>query len=210
MLKNKKIGIINCEFGNIASLINAIEFLGYNYKVLNRTNELNNISHLILPGVGSFSKAAKKIRESRWDEKIKEFISKSKPFLGICLGMQLMFESGTENGDEKGLGIFKGKCEQFSNKLSLKLPHIGFNVVNNPQTKIWKKIPDQSSFYFIHSFRITSETNIPSKNIKISKTFYGENFISFIEKNNIFGAQFHPEKSHKLGLLLLKNFIDEF
>jgi len=211
MIKNIKIGIIDCNFGNIASLINSIKFLGYDYKVINETKKLNDISHLILPGVGSFNEAAKKLRNSGWSNEIKEFVTKSKPFLGICLGMQLLFESSSENGEEQGLGLFEGKCEKFSKGLNLSLPHIGFNLVDNPKTKIWKNIPNKSPFYFVHSFRVPLNGQIKKKESKsqISKTFYGENFISFIEEKNIFGAQFHPEKSHKLGLNLIKNFAEE-
>ena len=128
--------------------------------------------------------------------------------MGICLGMQLMFESGSENGKEIGLGLFKGECEKFSDNLKINLPHIVFNLVENPRTKIWKEIPDNSPFYFVHSYRVLMNKNVNNSDAKYSKTFYGEDFISFVEKENIFGAQFHPEKSHKIGLQLLKNFLE--
>ena len=207
--KIKKIGIIDCEFGNIASLKNSIKFLDHNYQVINDKIDFDKLSHLILPGVGSFNEAAKKIKSRGLDDQINKYISKSKPFMGICLGMQLMFESSTENGKESGLGLFQGECKKFSENLSVDLPHIGFNLVENPKTKIWNEIPQSSPFYFVHSYRVSlGEKNIDN-NVKYSKTFYGENFISFIEKDNIFGAQFHPEKSHNIGLKLLKNFIEE-
>jgi imidazole glycerol-phosphate synthase subunit HisH len=209
MKKKKKIGIIDCDFGNIASLINSLKFLNLDFKVIETKIDTNDITHLILPGVGSFNKAAKKLKKSGLDHEIKEFTLKSKPFLGICLGMQLMFNSGTENGKEYGLGLFQGECNKFSNKLEVSLPHIGFNLVENNKTKIWKGIPSPSPFYFVHSYRVSpQEKNLDQ--VKLSKTFYGEDFISFIEQDNIFGAQFHPEKSHKAGLNLLKNFAEEF
>ena len=207
--KIKKIGIIDCDFGNIASLKNSIRYLDHDYKVIHDKIDLDNISHIILPGVGSYNEAAKKIKNQGLDDQINEFITRSKPFMGICLGMQLMFESGTENGKEHGLGLFQGECQKFSENLNINLPHIGFNLVDNPKTKIWKAIPQCSPFYFVHSYRILSRKQNNEKNVKCSTTFYGENFISFIEKDNIFGAQFHPEKSHKIGLRLLKNFIEE-
>ena len=119
-----------------------------------------------------------------------------------------MFETSSENGKESGLGLFKGECEKFSDNLKINLPHIGFNLVENPNTKIWKEIPYNSPFYFVHSYRVLMNENINNNTVKYSKTFYGEDFISFIEKENVFGAQFHPEKSHKIGLRLLKNFLE--
>ncbi len=204
MLK-KKIGIINCEFGNIASLVNAIKFLNHDFKIINK-GSFDDFSHLILPGVGSFHEAAIKIKKMGVDDKIKRHIEKSKPFMGICIGMQLLFERGLENGTQDGLGIFSGTCEKFPDKLNLSLPHIGFNLVENPETLIWKGINNPAPFYFVHSYRIPIYKEIENNEIKISKTNYGENFISFIEKNNIYGAQFHPEKSHNTGLSFLNNF----
>tara|TARA_B100000586_G_scaffold269753_1_gene249702 strand:+ start:7185 stop:7868 length:684 start_codon:yes stop_codon:yes gene_type:complete len=206
--KYKKIGIIDCGFGNIASLINAIKYLNCEYVIIKKPENLTNLTHLILPGVGSFNLSAKKLRNLGWINGIKDFIKFSKPFMGICLGMQLMFEDGSEHGHEKGLGLFQGRCELFSKNLNIKLPHMGFNLVNNFPSKIWQNIPKNSPFYFVHSYRVTDNDFKNSKDIKISKTFYGEKFISFIEKDKIFGAQFHPEKSHNVGLKLIENFLD--
>ncbi len=208
MTKKSKVGIIDCDFGNLASLENSIKFLNFDYQIIKDKIVSDQLTHLILPGVGSYNEAAKKIRASGLDEQIKEFTIKSKPFLGICLGMQLMFETSSENGKESGLGLFKGECEKFSDNLKINLPHIGFNLVENPNTKIWKEIPYNSPFYFVHSYRVLMNENINNNTVKYSKTFYGEDFISFIEKENVFGAQFHPEKSHKIGLRLLKNFLE--
>ena len=116
--------------------------------------------------------------------------------------------SSSENGKEIGLGLFKGKCEKFSDKLKINLPHIGFNLVENPRTKNLERNSDNSPFYFVHSYRVSMNKNVNNSDAKYSKTFYGEDFISFVEKENIFGAQFHPEKSHKIGLQLLKNFLE--
>jgi glutamine amidotransferase len=206
----KKIGIIDCEFGNIASLVNAIKYLDFQCEILNKPEKLCELTHLILPGVGSFNEAAKKLRNHGWNKAINEFVKQAKPFLGICLGMQLMFEQGSESGNEEGLGLFEGQCDQFSKKLNITIPHVGFNHVNYPSQKsiIWDGISNNSPFYFIHSYRILSNNYSDTNRSIVSKTIYGEEFISFIEKNKIFGAQFHPEKSHKVGLKLLKNFIE--
>jgi glutamine amidotransferase len=201
----KKIGIIDVGFGNIASVINAIRFLKYDYKVIKRSSELRLLTHLILPGVGSFNKAAKKLQKNGWHPEIKKFVNEGKPLLGICMGMQLLFEEGTEHGTAKGLGLFKGRCEIFKKDKKYPLPHVGFNLVKHNNTSIWNGIANYSPFYFIHSYRV-----LPNKEkIKVGLTSYGEKFISFIEKNNIFGAQFHPEKSHRAGLALLQNFVEK-
>ncbi len=203
-MKKIKIGIIESNFGNIASVINAIKYFKYDYKVLKKPINLNSFTQLILPGVGSFNKAAKRLKRDGWFVAIKDFTQKGKPFLGICLGMQLMFEEGTEDGKTKGLGLFKGKCEKFKKSKKFPIPHIGYNIVKHNNSKIWRGIPNFSPFYFIHSYKIT-----PNKNFNYALTSYGEKFVSFVENKNIFGAQFHPEKSHKIGLKLIKNFIEE-
>jgi glutamine amidotransferase len=206
---NINIGIINCEFGNIASLINAVNFLKFSNEILIEPKNLKDFSHLILPGVGSFNESSKKLKKTGWSSAIHSFIKDSKPFMGICLGMQLMFEKGTENGDEEGLKLFPGICDKFKKIENYSLPHIGFNLVNSSNSKIWKNIPKTSPFYFVHSYRITKGSMKIFKNTSISETVYGEKFVSFVEKNKIFGAQFHPEKSHSVGLQLLKNFAME-
>lgn len=207
-LEKKLVIVIDCDFGNIASVTNALKYLKVNFKVLKKPNNIKNASHLILPGVGSFGIASKKIKSSGWFDTIHEFVETKKPLMGICLGMQLLFERGTEDGNENGLGFFEGVCEKFKKK-GLSLPHIGFNTVTYyKNSKIWNNIENHSPFYFIHDYRLLANCISEPTECKISKTFYGEEFISFIEKNNIYGAQFHPEKSHITGLVMLKNFIE--
>ncbi len=203
-MSRKKIVIIDGEFGNLGSIINAIRFLGFEFDVMKTVSNLEPYSHLILPGVGSYNRASKRLQSLGWFEAIKDFAESSKPLLGICLGMQLMFEGGEEDGSEKGLSFFKGQCKEFTEDSKFPLPHMGFNLVKHSETKIWDNIPNPSPFYFVHSYRVKNIDNTA----KISRTVYGEEFISFIEKKNIFGAQFHPEKSHKVGLKLLNNFIE--
>tara|TARA_B110000967_G_C18830425_1_gene533767 strand:- start:418 stop:1035 length:618 start_codon:yes stop_codon:yes gene_type:complete len=201
----KKVGIIDVGFGNIASVINAIRFLKHDYKVVKQPNELKSLTHLILPGVGSFNKAAKKLKKNGWHPVLKKFANEGKALLGICMGMQLLFEEGTEHGTTEGLGLFKGRCEIFKKNKNFPLPHVGFNLVQHSNTKIWNGIINYSPFYFVHSYRV-----LPTlEKTKVGITDYGEKFISFIEKKNIFGAQFHPEKSHRAGLVLLKNFVEK-
>ena len=198
----KKVCVVDYEIVNIASIENAIKYLGFQYEILKKPKNIDSFSHMILPGVGSFREATKKLHKNGWAVAIKDFAKSNKPILGICLGMQLMFEFGFEDGESEGLGLFKGKCEIFA-KGNFPLPHIGFNLVNHQNTKIWKNIVNPSPFYFVHSYRINSF----DQDAIISKTFYGEDFVSFIEKENFYGAQFHPEKSGSVGLKLYENFL---
>jgi len=207
---NKKIHLIDYGFGNLASVKNALEFLNYNCKIIDQNTELDNITHLILPGVGSFEAGIKTLKKQKWDKKIKMLVKNKVKLLGICLGMQLLFKTGHNEKNKKkieGLKLIDGTCEEFfkNNKYKLPLPHVGFNKVNFKKSKIWNKIENNSYFYFVHSHRVKI---INEKKVSIATSKYGENFISYVEKGNIFGSQFHPEKSNKSGLNFLKNFCD--
>ncbi len=198
----KEIGIVDIGYGNIGSVYNAVQFLGLEPSLEKKSENLKKYSHLILPGVGSFAKNSEIIHRNGWFEPLKDFIKNGSYIFGICIGMQMMFEGGTEGGNNKGLGIFSGFCKKFETDLII--PHVGFNTVEHKNTKIWNDIPNNSSFYFVHSYRIENT----SENINYCHTVYGEKFISFIEKENVFGSQFHPEKSHNPGLKLLQNFLN--
>lgn len=200
----QKIAILNLGYGNIASIINAVEYLGFKQKLENNPKNVKKYTHLILPGVGSFLENSKRVHKNDWGKEIIKAANNGIYIFGVCVGMQLMFRDGDEGGKvSKGLNLFSGSCKVFNNKKNIKLPHIGFNKVQHSNSKIWNGIPNNSSFYFVHSYRINSTEN----KYKCGYTTYGEKFISFIEHNNIFASQFHPEKSHKVGLKLLKNFL---
>ena len=206
-LINKKIHIVDYGFGNITSVKNAIDFIGFDPVICNDFQDIKNSTHLVLPGVGSFESGIKSLKKSGWFDSIQEHVNNRRFLFGICLGMQLLFKEGKNeknNEDLEGLSFFDGICEKFfqNNNLELQLPHIGFNKVEKAESKIWEGIPDEVYFYFVHSYRVKDV----SKNYNVSTSFYGEKFVSFIEKENVFGSQFHPEKSHKSGLKLLKNF----
>lgn len=208
---NKNIKIIDYGFGNLASVKNAIQFNGFKCSFVRHPNELDKSSHLILPGVGSFEAGIEKLNKDGWITKIQNFVKNGGYLFGICLGMQLLFKNGTNektNENIQGLGLIDGTCEKFVNlhKINLPLPHIGFNNVTYKKTKIWENIPQNSFFYFVHSYRVKNISH--NFDYKISTTKYGEEFISFIEYKKIFGAQFHPEKSHASGLKLIKNFCE--
>jgi len=205
----KKIIILNCNFGNIDSVYNAIDHLGYKPIIVSNFKKKLEGSHLILPGVGNFFYASKKVVEFDLKEKIDTFLKNGGFVLGICLGMQLLFSESEESGHSKGLNYFNGKCKSFKKNsfFKLPLPHIGFSKVYHPDSRLWNGIKNPSDFYFVHSFRI-KEIKKNSDNLKIGYSSYGNKFISYIEKKNIFGVQFHPEKSHNNGLKLLKNFLE--
>ena len=207
-MSNIKVAIINLNISNVGSISRALRKINYNSIVTNNIKDLENSSHIIFPGVGSFDKGVEKLKKFKlFEELYKLLIIKKKPFLGICLGMQLLGSIGVENNkEEKGLDIIKGKIIRLEKKNEkMKIPHVGWNEVKKIQNnEIFKNINDKSDFYFIHSFHLKSE-NIEDN---ISSTNYGKDFVSAVNKQNIYGVQFHPEKSLGNGLLLIKNFIN--
>ncbi len=207
MSLKKKVGIIDYGAGNISSIFNAINFLEYDAKFISRPSEANNYSHLILPGVGNFGKLAKNLQENNWKFEIEKLVKDGHMLFGICVGMQLLFEKSEEAPNDEGLGLFRGSLTNFKSKdndFKLPVPHIGFNLVTHQNTPIWKDIKNNSPFYFVHSYKIVNT----DENVLTCRTTYQNDFISFVEKNNIFGSQFHPEKSHLTGLKLIKNFLE--
>lgn len=194
--------------GNLFSVKSALNFLKYDNEYVNKPKDLIKYSKIILPGVGSFNQAINNLNNLGWSNEIKEMTEvKQIPILGICLGMQLMAEIGKEDGEANGLGLIKGLIDKFSiEDKSLKIPHIGFNRVNFKENDILFKNLNNShaDFYFVHSFRLKKVDN----DIITSECFYGEQFVSSFNKGNVFGTQFHPEKSQGNGLVVLKNFIN--
>ena len=199
--------IIDYGMGNLRSIIGALKYLGVeNVRVSNNTKKLREADKLILPGVGSFSMAMRNIKTLKLDQYLKyEVLEKKKPVLGICLGMQLMGKSSTEDELSFGLGFINSKVEMFPD-MSIKVPHVGFNQVRvNKESILFDGIEDLSDFYFVHSYQMTSENDINQ-----SLCEYGDNFIASYEVDNITGVQFHPELSQTNGLKLIKNFLDKF
>ena len=203
-----KVGIINYGMGNLFSVKSALNFLKCENDIVNSPKDLIKFSKLILPGVGSFNHAIKNLNSQGWFDEIKEMAEiKQIPILGICLGMQLMAEIGKEDGEENGLGLINGLIDKFLiDDKSLKIPHIGFNRVNFKENDVLFKNLNSgyADFYFVHSFRLKQAEN----DIITSECYYGEQFVSSFNKGNIFGTQFHPEKSQGNGLVVLKNFIN--
>ena len=197
------ITIIDYGASNIKSLSNAIQYLNYKFKIANTKKDLVNSDKIILPGVGSFKLAITNLKKYNLDVSIKNNCSRNTPILGICLGMQLLGSYSLENGKNEGLNLLRGITKKFNLKKKLAIPHIGYNsVVYNNKSKLFNKIENNSFFYFSNSYHFTTKEDVVTSNCD-----YGGFFISSIEKNNIFGVQFHPEKSHNNGLQLLLNFI---
>ncbi len=201
------ITIIDYEMGNVGSIANMLKYIGVESTIESDPDKIKNASKMLLPGVGSFDTAINKIKEKNLLEVLNEKALKEQvPVLGICLGMQLL-TNGSEEGEERGLGWIPAKTIAFKDRIdsSLKIPHMGWNLVKKAQESSLTKefeLFDESRFYFVHSYFVEVEDEQNS----ILKTDYGVEFDSAIVKDNIFGAQFHPEKSHKFGMKLFENF----
>ncbi len=202
-----KVVIADYGMGNIKSIVSALNYLGVDDIVVSADYEtLKSADKIILPGVGSFRKAMNQIKENNLDNYLKDIVVENKkPLIGICLGMQLLGTSSTEDGFTEGLGFVNGRCIKFDNT-DLKVPHVGFNQLKTENRfKLYEGLAEKSDFYFTHSYKMISEDQINQ-----SYCNYGDDFIASFEYNNIVGVQFHPELSQKNGLKLLKNFIENF
>jgi glutamine amidotransferase len=202
------IAIVDYGMSNLSSVVKAVEYVAPNQKVIISSNpkEIDNADKIIFPGQGAARKCINSIFDKNLDKVIKK-ISSEKPFLGICMGMQVLMDYSEENNGIDCLGLIKGKVKKFQStqKNQMKIPHMGWNKISKKnEHPIWNKIDNDSYFYFVHSYFIEPEdkTNI------IGETKYGDNFCSVIAKNNIIAIQGHPEKSSKAGLQFLKNFIE--
>lgn len=203
----QKVTIVDYGAGNILSIVNAINFLGYTVKISSSPTEIKNSETLILPGVGSFYRAMLRLNEMGISKSIKEFaLIKKRKILGICLGMQLMANIGNEDKKIQGLGLIEGEIKNLNLVTNLQLPHIGFNLVENHKDNILYYKLKNYYFYFVHSFFLDIKSNI--QDINLDYCSYGKKFICSFQKQNIFGTQFHPEKSQTNGLNLLKNFLE--
>ena len=216
------IAVIDYGMGNIHSVIKAIEAFGQPARVAVAKEDLEKAEKIVLPGVGGFADAMRELKKRGLEAAIIAVIKKKKPFLGICLGMQLLFEASEESEGAKGLGILKGKVVRFKVSANLKIPHIGWNqlrhVTKSPlrlrsgqashqvtsDCSLLKDIPDNSYVYFCHSYYAVPK----DESIAAARTDYGPDFVSVVCKDNLFGIQFHPEKSQSVGLKILENFIN--
>lgn len=205
---NKRVAIVDYETGNTFGVKQALKYVGIESELTSRHKEILSSDGVILPGVGAFGPAIDRLKSLELDKIILEFVANGKPILGICLGMQLLFETSDEFGNHDGLGILKGKVTKFSNlDASARVPQTQWNKVhfNNQKTTLFKGMGNETFMYFVHSFYVTS--NQP--NATVFETDYcGLKYCSAIEYKNVFATQFHPERSAHSGLLLIKNFCD--
>jgi glutamine amidotransferase len=207
--KNQKIVIIDYGMGNIGSIENMLRYLGVKAIVSSDIDVILNADKIILPGVGNFDRAMKNIADLGLIDVLKEMaLVKKKPFLGICLGMQIMCES-SEEGVLPGLSFIQAKVKKFDfdPASKLKVPHMGWNkIIINKSSDILNGLDDNSRFYFVHSYFVKCQNEIDI----LTQTTYGFNFVSSFQVDNLIGAQFHPEKSHRFGVTLFKNFLEKY
>ncbi len=196
--------IIDYDAGNIRSVEKALLSLGEEVIVTRDRETILKADRVILPGVGAFGDAMEKIRNYKLDEVIYEVVANKTPFLGICLGLQLMFERSEESKGVEGLGLLKGEILRIPDAPGLKIPHIGWNSLTYPnQGRLYEGIPENAYVYFVHSYYLKAQ----DAQIVTAQTEYGTTIHASVEKDNIFACQFHPEKSSDVGLAILKNFI---
>ena len=201
------IALLNYESGNIRSVEKALKKVGADVRIVTTPEEIKDARAVVLPGVGAFDDCLNAMQKQRLLEGVRSFIQTGRPFLGICVGYQALFEKSEEfNSCAAGLGLFKGKVVRFTEQPGLKIPQIGWNQIEVTQSNcpLYKGIKSGSYVYFVHSF-------FPKpldQSIVATRTTYGDTFSSSVWKENVFATQFHPEKSQNVGLQLLKNFVD--
>ena len=198
------VAIIDYDAGNIKSVEKAIQFLGEEAIITRNAEEILSASSVILPGVGAFGDAMEKLHKYNLIPVIQEVVEKQIPFLGICLGLQLLFEKSDESPGVDGLGILQGEIKRIPDKEELKIPHIGWNSLKFPNKgRLYQGIAEDSYVYFVHSYYLEAKED----EIVVSTTEYGTKIHASVEKGNVFACQFHPEKSSSVGLKILENFL---
>lgn len=202
----KKISLIDYNMGNLLSVRKAFEFIGADIEVVSTIEDIKNAEALVLPGVGNFGEGMIHLKERGMDVAIKEKIAEGTPFMGICLGMQLLFDRSAEAPEQKGLGIIPGEVILFDlDPKEYKVPQMGWNNIYPVEGKpLFKEIADESYFYFVHSFYVKPE----SAEWVAAEAEYGFRYCVAVNKDNVFATQFHPEKSQDNGLKILQNFVD--
>lgn len=195
------IGIIDYGMGNLQSVKNALAFIGVDSFIASDIETLSIADKIILPGVGAFKDAIDLLREKSLDTFLEKCKEEGKPLLGICLGMQLLFDSSTEFGDHTGLGLIPGEVVRFDIQ-DLKIPHMGWNALNiKKEAPLFKNLPEEAYVYFVHSYHLKTKADVVS-----ATTHYGYEVQVAAQEGNVYGLQFHPEKSGDVGLQILRNF----
>jgi len=197
------IGIIDYEMGNLGSVANACEFLGLDAAIIGRAEEIDDCAAIILPGVGAFGNCMEHLNAHGFVEPVREWIAADRPFLGICLGLQALFEGSEEDAGVAGLELVPGHVRRFEME-DLKVPQMGWNRVRQcqPDSPFFKDVPDGAFFYFVHSYYVDT----PEQALIAGETEYGISYTSAISRGRMMAVQFHPEKSQEHGLKILENF----
>ena len=199
------VAIIDYDAGNIKSVEKAMAYLGQDARITRDRDEILASERVILPGVGSFGDAMGKLKEYKLDQVIYDVIDKKIPFLGICLGLQLLYESSDETPGVTGLGVLQGTINRIPDCPGLKIPHMGWNSLDfQNDGRLFKNLPEHPYVYFVHSYYLKAA----EEDIVTATTEYSTHIHASVEKGNVFACQFHPEKSSDIGLQILKNFVE--
>jgi glutamine amidotransferase len=204
-MTSSPISIVDYGMANLRSVQKAFEHVGARASIISRPEEIEHAAKIVLPGVGAFQDAVATLREKQMDAPILRHIERGRLFLGICLGLQMLFDVGYEDGEHRGLGVLRGQCVRFDvdDTLGLKVPHMGWNQLDvRRRSPILKDLPDGCGVYFVHGYHVTPEDD----SVVATTTDYGRPFVSSVWRDNVVATQFHPEKSQKVGLQILANF----
>ena len=199
------ISILDYGMANLRSVQKGFEQVGARAEIISEPEQIDAAEKLVLPGVGAFRDAIATLRTRGHDGAIRRYIDSGKPFLGICLGLQMLFDVGYEDGEHRGLGVFRGACVRFDvdESMRLKVPHMGWNQLEvRKPSPLLRDLPEGCGVYFVHSYHVTPQ----DPDVVATTTEYGRPFVSSIWKDNVMATQFHPEKSQKVGLQILSNF----
>jgi len=201
-----KVGLVDFGGGNLRSVENAVHALGVDPVIVSKPEQLEGVTHVILPGQGEFGDVMRQLEKRQLVATMREWLTAGKPYFGICVGYQILFEGSDEASDVQGLGLIKGKCVRFRETPGKKIPQMGWNSAKTPQppSPFWKGLGEEPYFYFVHSYYPVPEDG----SWTVSTTdFDGEEFAATVEKGKILACQFHPEKSQDAGLQLMRNFL---
>jgi glutamine amidotransferase len=199
------ISILDYGMANLRSVQKGFEQVAARAQIITEPEQIDRADKFVLPGVGAFQDAVATLRQRGHDQAIKRHIEKGKPFLGVCLGLQMLFDVGYEDGEHRGLGVLKGRCVRFDvdETMGLKVPHMGWNQLEvRSRSPLVKDLPEGCSVYFVHGYYVEPE----DESVIATTTDYGRPFVSSVWRDNIMATQFHPEKSQKVGLQILSNF----
>jgi glutamine amidotransferase len=207
MLRSKPVTVVDHGAGNLHSVTRALTHVGANVKTTADPKAIASSERLLVPGQGAFADCLNRLRAGGLDDAIRNFIASGRPYFGICLGLQILFDTGHEHGEHDGLGILTGSVRRLKCDPGIKIPHMGWNTINhNPNSRLARAAPSGSWFYFVHSFVVhPAET----EGMTCSTTIHGVPFVSAVSRENITACQFHPEKSQKHGLRLLEHFVGD-